>query len=312
MGLIGEVAAMGAEGVRAGRVSEWKAGEWKAGEEESGEWELSARERFDAEILREAVLSDELYFQLGACRKTLTPGELVWAPGLTGIGAGCVVQGVKFESIPSRPGARTWIAQVEEAVAGTGAALSRIYVEHDAEALSAAMLEAGYVKRHEIVYWTGAEEAYAAPQLRFSRVESARDREARKRLYESIEKDSEAGSDGYRSGSSIWLELMARKEAGGELEPYLIWSGEQVAGEVSLMAGSPILRLKNLVVGPDQRGQGIGAGIVAWARHQAFLRGKRQVMALGVEGCPGSRLYRRTGMQEAGIYTEFSKSLRTQ
>lgn len=104
------------------------------------------------------------------------------------------------------------------------------------------------------------------------------------------------------------MELERRKSGSGEFQPFLIQLGNEVRGGVATLGMGSLLRMKNLVVHPDFRRNGVGRAVVTRLRTAASDRG----LALGcfaIAGEVGERLYRAVELRPVTLVVEWSRSL---
>ena len=103
-----------------------------------------------APALARAIETDRSYFDQGAELKPLDGAVLAWMPGLTASAAAAVIHRVDPEVIAQRGAA--WIAEAEAAMAATGAALARIYLDERHADAGEQLRLSGYSERDELVF----------------------------------------------------------------------------------------------------------------------------------------------------------------
>lgn len=252
--------------------------------------------------LETLLRSDVDYFRLGAeIRPLPAGGELYWMPGCQGLAAGCVAVHVPrtAEEAPE-----PWIAGFEAAVRDVSAPLARLYLQSGHPRLGAALAARGYARKVENAFLSAAQRPASTAEGLIRQIESARDWDEVLRVFQ----EGEDGPDGYANKAEIWLELIQRKCASGQLSYGLIEDGEGVAGTAGWMVYPAVLRLKNLALRPSRRGNGTGAAVVEHFHARSSMSGHRLGM-FGIEASAGAQLYAKAGMVVAGSQEEWSKWL---
>jgi len=117
------------------------------------------------------------------------------------------------------------------------------------------------------------------------------------------------GPDGYTNQAELWVEMERRKCATNKMRSYLVYRDTQVVATVGTIVGDGLLRLKNIVVLPQFRRQGIALAIVQHLCRMAEVDHGCRLGVFGVEGEKGSKLYRRAGLYYVTEQYEWSKSL---
>lgn len=252
--------------------------------------------------LETLLRSDVDYFRLGAEIRPLPGGgELYWMPGCQGLAAGCVAVHVPrtAEDAPE-----PWIAGLEAAVRDVGAPLARLYLQSEQPRLGAALASRGYAKKVESAFLSAVQRSAPTVEGLIRQIRTARDWDEALRVFQ----EDEEGPDGYANTAEIWLELIQRKCASGQLSYGLIEDGEGVAGTVGWMVYPRMVRVKNLALRPGRRRNGTGANVVdhfhAWSATAGRLLG-----VFGIEASAGAQLYAKAGMVVAGSQEEWSKWL---
>jgi hypothetical protein len=252
--------------------------------------------------LETLLRSDVDYFRLGAEIRPLPGGgDLYWMAGCQGLAAGCVaVHAPRTAEEAPEP----WIAGFEAAVRAVGAPLARLYLQSKQPRLGAALAARGYARKVENAFLSAAQRPTQLVQGLIRPIETARDWDEALRVFE----EGEDGPDGYANSAEIWLELIQRKCASGQLSYGLIEDREGVAGTAGWMVYPGVLRLKNLALRPSRRGNGTGAAVVENFHARSSISGHRLGM-FGIEASAGAQLYAKAGMVVAGSQEEWSKWL---
>jgi GNAT superfamily N-acetyltransferase len=254
---------------------------------------------YTSRLASETLESDARYFELGARSKALPGASLSWVPGLTTLPAGCVVQRVQPETVRRDPPA--WIRRVEREVLAAGTRLVRIYLD-EAAGLDAALAAEGYQGKREIAF-LGKARMFPENPVRLREVLT----EADWREKERIHRESPLGPDGHQSDAAKWTRLLRLKNAAGGKRSFLCECDDGVCGTVGALEMKDLVRLKNIVIRPAFRGQGLGLGVVRCLIQMAAERGKEAMGVFAVEGAPGERLYTRAGMTGAAAIWEWTK-----
>lgn len=252
--------------------------------------------------LETLLRSDLDYFRLGAEIRPLPGGgELYWMPGCQGLAAGCVAVHVPrtAEDAPE-----PWIAGLEAAVRDVGAPLARLYLQSGHPRLGAALEAHGYARKVENAFLSAARRPAPTVEGLIRQIRTARDWDEALRVFQ----EDEDGPDGHANRAEIWLELIQRKCASGQLSYGLIEDGEGVAGTVGWMVYPGMVRLKNLALRPGRRGNGTGAAVVGHFNGWPGVSGRLLGM-FGIEASAGAQLYAKAGMVVAGSQEEWSKWL---
>ena len=251
-------------------------------------------------LLACAIETDRDYFELGAMVEPLPGAVLAWLPGLESAAPGAVIQRVDPAIVAER--GKQWLAEAEGALARVGAATARVYLEDRHDRVDALFRSAGYVDREELIF-AGSFEA-PGPELTLKRVESETDWDRKLRLHQLIA----TPPDGHPTSASDWVALERRKcEAG--MEAYLVERDGETVGAIGALRGDGVLRLKNIVVHPAYRRQGIGLAMLGHLGTTGASRGISDHIVFAVRGEIGELLYRAAGMGEIGSVVEWSKSL---
>ena len=77
----------------------------------------------------------------------------------------------------------------------------------------------------------------------------------------------------------------------------------------SLAISDGYARMKNVLVHPDHRGQGIGLRLVHALLAEAVRQGATELGTFAAAGGAGHKLYRRCGLREITYQTEWTKPL---
>lgn len=120
------------------------------------------------------------------------------------------------------------------------------------------------------------------------------------------------GPDGHTNDANDWVEMERRKCQTGFMSSYLIIQNHQVAGSVGTMDHGDWLRLKNLVIHPHWRRQGVGGKTVMLVEQLAAACGKQRVGCFALTGGGGERVYRKAGFIPVGHQTEWFRTLNSQ
>ncbi len=261
-----------------------------------------------AALARDLVESDARYFEGGALVEDLGGALLARLPGFESAAAGCVVHRVDTARLPRDLDG--WLEGVEGRLAAIGCPSPRLYFADPFPALEAALAQRGYEPRLEIGFATppGAD---TSGDVVLVPVEGARAWAAKLALHREVGR----GPDGHDTDAEVWVELERRKAAAGTLQPCLLVASARrgdgaparLLGAVALAPCGELLRLKNLVVHPAHRRQGVATAAIALGAHAAKALGKRALGCFAVAGGAGEVLYQRRGLVEVVRQTEWMR-----
>ena len=252
-------------------------------------------------LLARAIETDRDYFELGARTEQLPAAVLAWLPGLESAAPGAVVQRLE-PAIVAEQG-RRWLVETERALSRVGAAIARVYLEDRHARLDPLFRSAGYVDREELIFAHSFEAPGAG--LTLTRVKSEADWDRKLRLHQLIS----TPPDGHPTSASDWVALERRKCDAG-MEAYLVERDGVTVGAIGALRGNGVLRLKNIVVHPGCRRQGIGLGMLGHFGTRPLSQGISEQCVFAVRGEIGELLYRAAGMRQIGSVVEWSKPLK--
>ena len=254
----------------------------------------------DFPLIERVIQTDRAYFELGAKTRQLPGATLAWMPGLAGYPAGAVIYRVDAEVVEAR-GAQ-WVVDAEASLAEIGARLARIYVDRRGTGADDVLRAAGYADRDEIAFVHEFHQPSSV--LALSPVRTEADWRRKLALHEA----AEGPPDGHFIEANDHVTLERVKCAHG-MEMFLAeYRGEAVA-TAGLIAGEGVLRIKNIVVHPDNRRQRFGASILANIAAIGHARGLPTLCLFALADEPGELLYRAVGMRVAGTQIEWSRPL---
>ena len=251
-------------------------------------------------FLARSIETDRDYFELGARVERLPGAVLAWMPGLASAAPGAVIQRVDEAAVAE--GAGQWLSRAEHALSDVGAAIARIYLEGRHDRIDGPFRKAGYIDREELIFANSF--GQPDPGLEVRLVESDSDWDRKLRLHQFIA----TPPDGHQTSASDWVALERRKcEAG--MEAYLVERDGETVGAIGALRGEGVLRMKNIVVHPAHRRQGVGLGMLGHLGTIGMSRGLSDQIVFAVRGEIGELLYRAAGMREIGSVVEWSKPL---
>jgi ribosomal protein S18 acetylase RimI-like enzyme len=251
-------------------------------------------------LLARAIETDRDYFELGAQVEHLPGAALAWLPGLTAAAPGAVIQRVEHAVVAEMAG--RWLREAERALTELGATTSRIYLEKRSDPLDPLFRGAGYADREELIF--ARSQGAPSPELLVRRVEGDADWAQKLRLHQSIS----TPPDGHRTSAAEWVALERRKCDAG-MEAYLVEREGEVVGAIGALEGAGVFRLKNIVVHPAYRRQGVGLAMLDRLGMIGARRGISEHVVFAVRGEIGELLYRAAGMRVIGSVIEWSKPL---
>ena len=257
-------------------------------------------------LVRELLESDAAYFCAAARCEALPDCQLVRMPGLESLAAGCVVQKITRRNWDDHS---CWLHAVEARLRESGCGHARFYQQYADRGLEQNFLQGGYRPVVEIAllnkYGLCGKEGNEVGDIRLRPVRS----ETEWTLKLSLHRDTEKGPDGHLSQADSWLDMERRKCEAGYMEPFLIYCQDEPCGSVNLSLSGRLGRLKNLVIHPRWRRQGIG---VEAARLIACLsqdHGKVAAGCFAIDDAPSLALYQNAGYVPVSKQIEWFKAL---
>jgi len=250
------------------------------------------------------VETDRRYFELGAEVRRLSHGSLCMMPGLNELAASCVVQRVA-DGRPSRP-ASGWFGEIESILAAEQIRMARVYLDGNSTEIDQAMTEHGYRRRGETAFLAPWGHPPPSTDVQLQLVRTGADWSRKLALHtEAME-----GPDGYTNQADLWVEMERRKCATGDMQTYLVYRNDQLIGTVGTILHDRLLRMKNIVVVPRLRRQGIALAIVHHLWRMAEADYGCHLGVFGMTGGTGRCLYRRARLCAVTEQFEWSKLLK--
>lgn len=254
--------------------------------------------------LADALLeSDRRYFELGATVEDLDGAELVRETG-SRTSHGCVVQRVRPSAIASDPTA--WVAEVTRRLRVLACPIARVYLDRPEASLERALAAAGYGRRVEIGFVVEGRLAMASrSDLKLREAVDDATWEAKRRLHMAVD----VAPDGHVAAPEEWVDFERHKCDTGEMRAFLVEMDGETCGAVATLEGDGLLRVKNLVVHPRRRRQGIAAATVRLLSERALDLGLAGTGTFGVQGEAGAAVYAGLGMAPVLRQLEWSLAL---
>lgn len=249
---------------------------------------------------RDLVLTDTEYFGADAeIVHDVLGTRITVMSGLEDLAAGCLAPA--FDSVAAEADPRMWRQAFESAVRAVGGGQFRLYVDAPAPNLVAHLLAHDYLMREEVILLRDGP-AKAPENLRLVEVEDSIAWAAKVQL------DAVGGTqpDGHSYRADRWAEFEHRKWRSGALRYFIAeLDGRPVATMGSMQRGD-LIRVKNLVVHPDFRRQGV-AGQVCDALQAFFQPTASRCGVFAVAGDAGHRMYERNGFRVIGSVLELHR-----
>lgn len=249
--------------------------------------------------LDRAIETERHYFEMGARIERLDGAILAWMPGLAACPAGAVIHRADAEVI-ARHGTQ-WIAEAKRALSTAGVALARVYLDSRGPA-DDLLRRAGFADREELVFANSLGDGGSELDLR--PVLTPDDWQRKLKLHQA----ANISPDGHHVPAAEWVALERRKCEDG-MEAYLAEAGGEIVGAIGAIHGDGILRMKNILIHPAHRRQGLARAML----HRLAAIGRKQGISeqcvFAVRGDAGEQLYRSSGMQLVGTQVEWSKPL---
>jgi GNAT superfamily N-acetyltransferase len=193
--------------------------------------------------------------------------------------------------------------------------LGRWYLAESEVELAAVLAQAGYQSRVELGFLGDANgspspgpsvrQAFGPGTIALRAIRSPRDWRAKLAVHEL----SALSPDGYLVAPDLWFEMERRKCQAGYMWPYLIVSEGEVAGVVNVAPCGRILRMKNLVVTPAHRRQGVATRVARALARMAKQTGYEAVGCFAIVGEVGARVYPGAGYRVVIRQIEWVKPL---
>lgn len=259
--------------------------------------------------LRDLLLeSDRRYFEAGAIRIPIEGAEIVYLKGLESLAAGCVIQQLQPTHI--HRSWTHWLTAVEGRLRSLGMAACRLYTDELPLEFEAVLTAQGYHPQIEV----GLVSAMLTPDtpgsipadITLSSVQTRADWQQKLEIHLAATQ----GPDGHVNDPYDWLAMERQKCRIGAMKSYLIHSQGNLCGTVGTMDMGNLLRLKNLVIHPDWRQQGIGVKTVEAVKRLAVTLGRQRMGCFALAGGVGERTYRKANLHAITQQTEWYKLLK--
>lgn len=258
-------------------------------------------------LLAGALLSERIYFGLGALEKSGAGWVLTNIPGLEALPAAsvCILDAATLDFADAA--ART-IGLIENEFASLRASRARFYAGETPPEFESLMEDKGYQRRTEIVHaFAPLAQAPVADQASGWRPVRSELDWAEKAAVHAL---PSSASDGYDAAPDQWLALERRKAETGKIEFWLFrLDGLAVATTGLIRLPQHIVRIKNFFVRADHRRRGVGTKALGNLLRQLPAAGEKAAVVLSVEGSIGQRLYESAGAREIGRIYEWSRAL---
>jgi ribosomal protein S18 acetylase RimI-like enzyme len=217
---------------------------------------VAARAASDSERedLASALLeSDRRYFEADAEVVGLDGGSIAVLRGAESLAAGCVVQRIDASRAAADPD--RWLDELETRLRTLGATRARLYLERSEDALETALARRGYRSRVEHGFVRDA--VACATELALVASDDEPGWERRKEVV----RRAGTSPDGFAVDPDLWIDMERRRCRAGYMRPYLVRRGGDMLGAVCAATAGPLLRIKNVIVDPAHRRQGVATAI---------------------------------------------------
>ncbi len=264
---------------------------------------VTDKSKSHSDVARALLISDQNYFKAAAINNTLSSGVFSMVPGFESMPAAFVLHSVDEKEI-GRPD--VWIEDRERAFKRNKAEMIRVYLQKDNSPLSKFLEETGYQKTIEIGFAMKLEGVSTEePDERMIAVES------NDFLEHEIElsKDAGTGPDGHDMGSGDYARLQLCKIQAGYMLPFFCLEEGRILGSVKMAIEGNLCRLKNILVNPRARRQGVATAMIKWMFRKAADLDMEYIGAYALEKGGAERLYANLGMKEVTRQYEWTKPL---
>ncbi len=245
--------------------------------------------------------SDQNYFRKGAINIPVSAGILSMVPGFKSIPAAFVLHSID-ESEINRPD--TWVKDGELAFLGVKAEMTRIYLQDDDSPVSEILEKSGYRKSIEIgLAMRLGSVRKEGPDQKFLPIELEDFLECEIEL----SRDAGVGPDGHDMASSEYARLELHKIHAGYMRPFVYQRDGKILGSVKMAIEGKFCRLKNLLVHPLYRREGVATAMIKSMIGQAADLGMEYIGAYALEKGGAAKLYQDLGMEEVTRQYEWTK-----
>ena len=236
--------------------------------------------------------SDRLYFEAGAQLKTMSAAVVAAMPNLAHIPAGCVAHRITDHGVNDWD---IWIEHLEQQLKELGCLAPRLYLDDAVPDLEQILPKRGYSSQIEVGL---LDETLTVEKLKTDLAVTLRpildDIDWQKKLQ--LHSDKENGPDGHITYPHEWVELEHQKCKTGAMQVFFICIGDEICGTVGCLEVGQLLRLKNLLVHPAWRRQGVAQAAVYALRNRAIRQEKQAFGCFALLDSAGQRVYKRAGL----------------
>lgn len=250
--------------------------------------------------------SEYAYFAAGSKNRDIHAGTMSVTPKFESLASGCVLYNIQESSISICP--EEWLNDVENEFRKVDARLCRFYLSQESHIDEKILLDSGYSKVTEVGLAVSLSDILNIPHDMTGQLKPIEDHSGwkdKKNLYQ----QTILGPDGHDMQNGSFSELEKIKCDTRYMVSYIYWRENLPVGAVSLSIQDNFARLKNLLVHPQYRNQGVGWEIVLHLMHEAKLKGAKNFGVYAVDNMHSYKLYLKCGMQEILRHVEWSKEL---
>jgi len=256
---------------------------------------------------QKALMKSEYdYFHSGSHNRKTFAGEISVTPNFELLASGCVLHNIRESDISED--FESWLNAIEVEFRKIGTSLCRFYFSQQSEAQNKILMDRGYDKVTEIGLAVNLDSLKSINSSK-GELKPILDNGGWK-LKKTLYKAAKLGPDGHNMKDGAFSDFEKVKCDAGYMISFLYWKDNKPIGAVSLAIKDEFSRLKNLLVHPDYRGQGIGSEIVMALTKEAKSLGSKTFGVYAVENMNSHKLYLGCGMKEVLRHTEWSKELK--
>lgn len=256
--------------------------------------------------IRALIRSEYNYFNAGSRNRRIMGGVMSITLKFESLASGCVLHNIQLEMINKN--FVSWINNVEAEFRRIGVPLCRFYLHEQSAIQNKILLDRGFKKVTEVGLAVSLDSLKKVNNSKgeLKPIVDEKGWESKKVFY----RVTKLGADGHDMKEGDYSDFEKVKCNAGYMTSFLYWKESKLIGAVSLSTKGKFSRLKNLLVHPEYRGQGIGSEIVMALMEEAKSLGSKIFGVYAVENTNAHKLYKSCGMRDVLQHTEWLKELK--